>query len=159
MTYVNALGSLPTMTRCAGWEFLIPQSVTSELRRKERDRQLEAMMYSGVVLAVSCTANELESVRRQSPGLGLGETEALGVVNRCADRTFKSYVILTDDKPAQKQATKMGMSSLDIVSFLFLANQKGAVSKRAATDALMALVDLKYSVSSNIQNDFLRRLR
>ena len=159
MISVNALWSLPTMTRCAGWEFLIPQSVTSELSRKERDRQLEAMMDSGAILAVSCTANELESVKRQSRGLGLGETEALGVVNRCADRTFKSYVVLTDDKAAQKQATKMGMSSLDIVSFLLLANQEGAVSKRAATDALMALVDLKYSVRSDIQNDFLLRLR
>lgn len=155
----NALWSLPAMTRGAGWEFLIPQAVVEELRRKDFDRQIEAMMCDGAVRIVSCTTEGLKLIKKQSLGLGRGETEALGVVNQCADRTFRCYVILTDDRAAQKRATKMGMNSLDVVAFLFSANQIGVVSKRDAVSALEKLADIKYRVSPSVRDDFLLRLR
>lgn len=117
------------------------------------------MISDEAVRMVSCTTDELELIKSKVPGLGSGETEALGVVDRCVDRTFKYYIILTDDIVAQKQATRLGMNSLDIASFLFLANQKGAVSKRDVTDALEVLVDLEYCISPDLRDDFLLRLR
>lgn len=143
----NALWSLPAMTRGAEWEFLIPQAVVEELRCKDFDGQIETMMCEGAVRIVSCTTEGLKSIEKQGLGLGRGETKALGVVNQCADRAFRCYVILTDDRAAQKRAAKMGMNSLDVVAFLFSANQIGVVSKRDAVSALEKLAGIKYSRS------------
>ena len=117
------------------------------------------MISDGAVRMVSCTTDEIELIESKVRGLGPGETEALGVVNRCVDRTFKYYIILTDDIIAQKQATRLGVNSLDIASFLFLANQKGAVPKRSVIDALKVLADLEYRISPDLRDDFLLRLR
>lgn len=117
------------------------------------------MIADGSVQIASCTSDELSAVRDRSAGLGAGEVEALSIAHNRSDRALDRCVVLTDDAAARKLATRMGINSLDAVSFIFLANQNGVITKNAVRDALEALGDGRYRIRSDMLADFVRRLK
>ena len=91
-------------------------------------------------------------------GLDEGELEAICIVSLCKDQTFKIYLILTDDNAAQRKAGDLGMKSLDIVTFLFTANQEGFLTKNTVLDSLNILSAENYNIPTDLRKDIEKRL-
>ena len=155
---VDGFDLILELTNNLGWEFKIPQIVIDELNEKTLDEPLRKFMQEGLIQTDSCTEQEFFSIKQSMLGLDDGELEAICIINKCDDRKFKKYLILTDDKPAQKQSFKLGINSLDIVTFLFYSNQKGLFNKELALKSLEILQENDYYVDREVQNDFHRRL-
>lgn len=155
---INGVGLISVMTKKLEWEFKIPQIVVNELNRGTTGNHLRTIMSEGIIQIDSCTEKEFSLIRQSLLGLDDGELEAICIVNKCDDRKFKEYLILTDDRPAQRKAFQIGMSSLDVVTFLFFANQKGCLEKELAMNSLEILKKQGYSVDKLVQSDFEKRL-
>lgn len=87
-----------------------------------------------------------------------GELEAICIINKCVDRGFKDYMLLTDDVPAQTKAGRMGINSLDIIAFLLNANKNNLLDKNLAIDSITILDSEVYEIEESVYEDFIKNL-
>ncbi len=156
---VNLLQLLSTFSENLGWEFVMPEIVHNELRARDVPQEIESFLESGTVNLDSCNQIQFLSVKYRLLGLDDGELEAICIVDKCEDRTFKNYLILTDDIPAQNGSGKLGMNSLDVLMFLFVSNERGFLSKNIAENALETLESSGYNIDGAVKVDYLQRLQ
>ena len=140
-----------------GWEFILPGAVWDELNAQSVPMQIKKLLY-GKVKIESCTGAELRFIQKMLPGLGAGESDAICIVNKCPDRKFGNYLILTDDVLAQNRAGSLGMNTLDVLMFLFLSNRKGIISKEKALNLVNRLEECGYEIERTVRRDYERRL-
>lgn len=67
------------------------------------DNEFRRLLDNRTILGNSCTDKQLLAMERRLPQLDYGELEAICIINKCSDKTFKPYVLLTDDNLAQKK--------------------------------------------------------
>lgn len=160
--HLEATGSLRLVASCAerlGWEFVMARAVHDELAVKGMPPAIEGFIGDGMMAVESCERDRLKSIEGAFPTLGRGEAESICIVDGCKDRTFRGYLILTDDIPAQRKAGGLGMNSLDSSQFILLLNEKQVISKPAAKGALERLSRSVYGVGDATMGDCMRRLR
>ena len=102
----------------------MPETVREELTARDIPLKINNLLKTDVIGVESCNRRQFLVARYGLHSLGEGELEAICIVDECEDRTFKNYLILTDDVAAQKSAMRLGMSSLDILMFLLASHQK-----------------------------------
>ena len=155
---VNGIELICILTNNVGWKFIIPQIVLDELNQKYVHKSIKNFMRNEIIHLDYCTKEEFTLTKQIGLGLDDGELEAICIVNKCEDRQFKEYLILTDDFPAQKKSSKLGINTLDVVSFLFFSNQKGALSADLASKSLEILQNNGYHIDHSVRRDFMKRL-
>ena len=148
------VGLIEDFAKNKEWKFFVPQIVINELESKGIDNKFRRFLENGTVMIDSCTDKQLSVTRQRLPSLDCGELEAICIINKCSDKTFKSYVILTDDNVAQKKATEMGMNSMDVVAFLFYALQLRFLSCESALNAIDVLQNNAYHIENGILDQF-----
>lgn len=146
-------------TRNNGWQFFVPRVVLNELERKGLDNEFKHLLENDIILGDSCTDDQLLSIEQRLPQLDCGELEAICIINKCSDKTFKPYVILTDDSLAQKKATTMGISSIDVVAFLCHALRLDLLSCECTLNAIAVLQNSAYGIESGILDQIKRMCR
>lgn len=159
LSTVNQLGLLDSVTRNLGWDFIIPQRVIDELSKKSVPSQLLGLLDANQIKTECCTNHEISLMPSVILSLDDGEIEALCIINKCEDKKFKEYLLLTDDVPAQKKAGRFCINSLDIVAFLYHTNRKGLLDKKPAISALSILQGDGYEIAKVVQTDFIKNLQ
>lgn len=140
------------------WEFCIAQTVFDELNQKYVEKSLQNLLDKKIIFIEECG----QSVRRLDSrvlSLDPGELEIICIVDQCIDITFKQYLILIDDLEAQTKSGLLGMSSLDVLTFLFFCNERNLLSKNDAICALSTLKSNNYHIDDGFEHDFVKRLR
>ena len=155
---INQIAILSTFVTSLKWEFILPGIVYNELKVKGIPNELKTLLSSGTIPIKSCSNADFTLMKAKLLGLDDGELDAICIVNKCKDRKFKNYLILTDDIPAQTKAGRLGMSSLDILMFLFLSNQSGFISRKLAQDLMNILENSGYYINPVVKTDYLKRL-
>ena len=141
------------------YEFVMPETVYNELDAKNIPPEVRELLEKGIIHIESCNKTEILLTRIKTLSLDDGELETICIVDKCKDRTFKEYLILTDDKLAQQSSRKLNMSSLDVLMFLFLSNNQGFLSKNQAKYSLKILEDSGYAIKKEVKADYLLRLQ
>ena len=112
------------------------------------------LLENSTIQCNSCTDEQLLAMELRLPQLDSGELEAICIINKCHDRTFKPYVLLTDDNLAQKKASTMGMSSIDIVAFLCYALRLDLPSRENILNAIGVLQNNAYCIEDwHVESD------
>ena len=145
------------MSRNLNWQFIMPNTVLCELKEGGIASPLSLLLETTVSID-SCNDNQISMIKSKVLGLDDGELEAICIVDQCEDRTFRNYLILTDDGPAQKKAGKLGMNSLDVLMFLLVANEQNLLSKKEAINSLEILEKNDYFIDEYVKHDYLNRL-
>ena len=156
---INLFRLLVDFSDKLGYEFVMPEIVYSELDAKNIPLEIKKLLKKGIIHIESCNKAEILLTRIKTLSLDDGELEAICIVDKCKDRTFKKYLILTDDKLAQQSSRKLNMSSLDVLMFLFFSNEQGFLSKNQAKDSLEILEDSGYAIKKDVKTDYLLRLQ
>ncbi|NIU02377.1 MAG: hypothetical protein GWN01_16190 [Nitrosopumilaceae archaeon] len=146
------------MVTLLNWNFIIPKKVCDELQKKSISNQLGGLIDNNIIEVESCSNGLLLQLQKQLIGIDDGELEAICIVDKCEDRKFTQYLILIDDVPAQKKAGELGMKSLDIVMFLFMANQKGFLESKQVRDSITILESAGYFITPPVKKDISKRL-
>ena len=143
------------------WEFVMPKTIHGELDAGGVPLEIENLLNAGAIKVESCsqTQTQLLVTKHRLHSLDDGELEAICIVDKCENRTFKNYLILTDDVAAQKGARKIGMSSLDVLMFLLLSNQEGLLTKDAAMNAVEILEKFEYRIRGPVREDYLNQMK
>lgn len=155
---VQQIPTIPNFSQQKNWEFIIPEIVLNELNVNGLSEPLQNLLDDNTINSHQCNEKQFFFLRNQLMGLGEGELEAICIVSLCEDQTFKIYLILTDDNAAQTKAGDLGMNSLDIVTFLFLANQERFLTKQTVLDSLNILSAENYHIPTDLMADIERRL-
>lgn len=140
------------------WEYYLPKIVYGELAKRSVPKEITDLITKNKIKIETCEQDSFERLQLKFFSLGEGELEAICIVNKCEDRKFRCYLIMTDDEEAQKKAFSLGMSSFGTVFFLFTANQKGLLKKDEAKTSLDLLNRNGFAVDSELERDFLKRL-
>lgn len=155
---VKQITLLSTFVKNLKWEFVMPAIVHNELNVKGIPNEIKKSLQNGDIDIESCNNAEFIIIKAKFLGLDDGELDAICIVNKCKDRKFNNYLILTDDISAQIKAGTLGIKSLDILMFLFLSNQRGFISKKLAHDAMKILEENGYFIDTIVKTDYLKRL-
>lgn len=156
---VNLLWLLSSWSEIHAWKFVMPETIYEELTAKSMPLEIENLLKVDTIRIEFCNQIQLLVTRHELHSLDDGELEAICIVDKCKDRTFKNYLILTDDIAAQKSAGKIGMNSLDVLMFLLLSNQKELLTKDAAVNAMSILEESEYSIRSPVREDYLNQIK
>ena len=153
---IDMVGLIEDIAGNNKWQFFVPRIVINELEYRGVDDKFRRLLENDTVMNDSCTDEQLSVTRRKLPSLDCGELEAICIISKCSDKTFKPYVILTDDTVAQKKATEMEMNSMDVVTFIFYALQHGFLSCESALNAIDVLQNHAYRIEDGILDQFNR---
>ena len=140
------------------WMFVIPQTVLNELSQRDIPSEIQTLLDEDVIKLDSCSEQDFITIPSVILGLDDGELEAICIINKCENRQFLDYLLLTDDGPAQKKAGQLGINSLDIISFLLLLNQRNILAADVAIQSLSILEQTVYHIDHEVKRDFLKRL-
>lgn len=140
------------------WQFYLPRIVNEELRKKTIPKKIQKLLENNLIKLESCNDLSYKKLSLMFFSLGEGELEAICIVDQCEDRTFKNYLILTDDKPAQKIASSLGMSSLGTPAFLFTANQNNLLDKVGLVKSLDFLEKNGFLIDPLVKEDIAKRM-
>lgn len=110
------------------WKFFIPEAVVVELHQKHIEEPLQRLLDHGIISVKKYSNPSVTTQKLNS--LGSGEYEIICIVSQCHDKTYREYLILTDDCKAQGVARELGMSSHDVLVFMLLCNRNGQLSKK-----------------------------
>ena len=158
LEFVDQLSLVSDMSSKFNWQFIMPKVVFCELEARGIGTMLSSLLKD-IISIDSCNDAQILTTKSLVPGLDEGELEAICIVDQCKDRTFKNYLILTDDKSAQKKAGELGMKSLDVIMFLFLTNKQNLLSKSDAIVSLETLEKNSYFIDELVKQDYIKRLR
>ena len=109
------------------WIILMSEEVLKEVRWK--DPWIENGIRMGDIEIKKSGSRRFEQLRAQF-SIGKGETEIIALVEECLDKSYKPYVIITQDKKPSGIATELGMKSYNICDFLFLGYKNDVISKQ-----------------------------
>ena len=137
----------------------MPETIHDELTVRGIPLEIENLLQADTIRIESCNQIQLLVARHGLHSLDDGELEAICIVDKCEDRTFKNYLILTDDIAAQKSAGKIGMSSLDVLMFLLFSNQKELLTKDAVVNAMSILEESEYRIRGPVREDYLNQIK
>ena len=156
---VNLLWLLSSWSEIHAWKFVMPETIHEELAARNIPPEIENLLKTDVIRVESCNQIQLLVAKYGLYSLDEGELEAICIVDKCEDRTFKNYLILTDDCAAQKGAGKIGMESLDVLMFLLSSNQKEFLAKDTAVSAMETLEESEYHIPDSVREYYLNQIR
>lgn len=137
----------------------MPATIHGELAARGIPPEIENFLKADVIRVESCNQIQFLVTRYGLYSLDDGELEAICIVDKCEDRSFKNYLILTDDFAAQKGAGKIGMESLDVLMFLLLSNRKELLAQDAAVSAMETLEESEYHIHDSVREYYLNQIK
>ena len=153
------LGLLSVVAKDLNLEFYIPTRVKNELQQKSIPEEIQILVNSNNMKIECCDEVSYQKLSLRFFNLGEGELEAICIVDKCEDRTFKNYIIMTDDEPAQKIASSLGMSTWGTIAFLFTANQKCFIKKEEIIASLRSLEKDSFFIDPLVMKDIMSRIK
>lgn len=153
----NNLELILQIQQLKNWTFIFPQIVIGELNVGGISKYLAKIISK--TKQDCCDDNEFNLIKSQFMGLDDGELEAICIINKCEDRKFKHYLLLTDDHPAQHRASELGMNSLDTLMFLLAANEMSLISKFDAIASMKILEKIGFRFENGIKSDYTNCLK
>jgi len=153
----NNLELIPQIQTLKKWTFIIPQIVQNELEVGGISNHLSDIISQ--IQEDCCNDDEFDLIKSQFMGLDDGELEAICIINQCEDRTFQQYLLLTDDHPAQRRASELGMNSLDTLMFLQASNEMSLLTKDDAITSMTILEEIGFRFENGIKSDYMNRLK
>ena len=87
----------------------MPITIRGELAAGGIPLEIQNLLKDGTIGIESCGQTQIHLLvtKYELYSLDDGELEAICIVDKCEDKTFKNYLILTDDVAAQKSARKI----------------------------------------------------
>jgi len=150
---IEFIHSLENFTIQQNWEFYLPLRVKNELN-KPLNQELQNLIQSGTIKEDCANESFFRMLRNRFYNLGDGELDAIGLVDKCIDRTFNDYLILTDDNIAMRRANSLGMKSSGILPYIVMANRSGFVTRVQALNFLMILKNNRFIPSTTAERAF-----
>lgn len=154
LEHVDQLDLLSRFAESHNWKFVLPGIVHAELKVLGIPQKMQRLLDRNKIDIMTCSDMEFKMTKARLLGLDDGELDAICIIDRCEDRTFREYLFLTDDVSAQHKAGELGINSLDVLMFLLLSNQRGFVSKETARNAVAVLESKGYFVDLEVKRDY-----
>lgn len=147
----SELGRLDLIDRILelGHTLAVAGHVRSELRSRKAREGVERTVRQGKIrVFAASTAAEIEGVKADFPGMGLGECDTLLLHGRLHAQG-KSYCIL-DDKCARLAAKSLGIPFTGLLGLLILLKDRGIISGREAREIVKRLRRAGFRMPANV---------
>ena len=155
---IGQLDLISNFIESSNWKFILPGIVYNELDAFKIPKKVKRLLKNNKIDIITCSDLEFKIIKARLLGLDDGELDAICIIDRCKDRTFKNYLFLTDDISAQHKAGKLGINSLDVLMFLLFSNQKGFVSKELVSNAMVTLEKEGYFIDFEVKKVYRNQL-
>ncbi len=142
------------------WTIFLPREVKIEATRKYAlATELLAAIKKGIIVEKSSNPLTFNTIQAGNRHLGNGELDAISLVTDCLDKSYKPYIILSDDKQAKSYSIKSRMKFVGILPLIAIGNKLKIISKAVALQYLAKLKQNNFQPKKVYERAFVYSLR
>jgi predicted nucleic acid-binding protein len=119
---------------------MLPVEVKTEAtRRQPLANELLNAISNGKIVETSSRQLTFNTIQSAHRNLGKGELDAISIVTDCLDKSYKPYMILSDDNQARKYGVRHGIKFVGILPLISIGNNLRLITKVRALQYLTRL--------------------